>query len=75
MPAFASYNADGVYQPGLSKVEWATTLFIASHIEAHGSAPAGHAMQHYAEAATMLFSSWIVPPVVDGVDDDAQNKD
>jgi len=71
MPAFASYNADGVYQPGLSKAEWATGQFIAAHIQAHGTWPTREMFEAYAEVATMLFNSWIVKPDLDGVEDSA----
>jgi hypothetical protein len=69
LPAFPSYNADGVYQPGVTKTEWATALFVSAHIQAHGSSPSRDQLEHLAQLATMLFNSWIEPPAIELGDD------
>jgi hypothetical protein len=60
MPAFPSFNQEGIYQPGLTKTELATTHFIAAHIQAHGKVPSADELQSLIELATLSFNYWIL---------------
>lgn len=57
--AFPSFNMEGVYQPGLTKTEFATTHFIAAFVQAHGKVPSADELQGLIELATLSFNYWI----------------
>jgi hypothetical protein len=66
LPAFPSYNADGIYQPGITKTEYVTAQLIAGYLQAHGKLPAFDELQKLMELAILTLNVWV--PAADRVD-------
>lgn len=66
MPAFPSYNQEGVYQPGITKTEYVTAQLIAGWLQAHGKLPAFDELQKLMELAILTLNVWV--PAADRVD-------
>ena len=49
--AFPNFNEQGIFNPGLTKAEYGTLLFVAAHLEAHGKYPTGDQIEALAALA------------------------
>jgi hypothetical protein len=57
--AFPQFNEQGIFQPGMTKTEYATVQFIAAWVQAHGKMPSRDEMQQLTELAILSLNSWI----------------
>jgi hypothetical protein len=60
-PAFASYDQEGTYRPGMTKAEYATIAYTAAFIHAHGRSPDRNQLAQFAELATVSLNGWMLP--------------
>jgi hypothetical protein len=66
MPAFPSFNQEGIYQAGISKTEYVTAHFVAGWVQAHGKIPDFKELQQLMELAILTLNVWV--PEADRVD-------
>jgi hypothetical protein len=57
--AFPQFNEQGIFHPGMTKIEYATIQFMAAWVQAHGKIPLLNEMQELAELAMMSLNYWI----------------